>query len=61
MNCVIKRNVRQTGGISANNSPSTVNVRMQTSIKRSSKAVILGNSHLKGCTEKIITLVIRLE
>jgi len=61
MNCVIKSNVRQADEISANNSPSIVNVQMQTSIKRSSKVVLLGDSHLKGCTEKIITLVIPLE
>jgi len=46
-------NVRHADEISANNLPSTVNVRMQTSIKCSSKVVILGDSHLKGCTEKI--------
>jgi len=50
VNCVIKRNVRHADAISANNFLSTVNVRMQTSIKRSSKVVILGDSHLKGCT-----------
>ena len=53
VNCVIKRNVRHGDEISANNFLSTVNIRMQTSIKRSSKVVILGDSHLKGCTEKI--------
>jgi hypothetical protein len=34
-------------------SPSTVNVQMQSSIKCSSKVIILGDSHLKGCTERI--------
>jgi len=53
MNCVIKRNIRHADEISVNNFLSTVHVRMQTSIKCTSKVVILGNSHLKGCTEKI--------
>ena len=34
-------------------SPSTVNVQMKSSIKCSSKVIILGDSHLKGCTERI--------
>jgi len=51
--CVIKRNVGHADEISANNLLSTVNVRIQTSIKRSSKVVILGDNHLKGCTEMI--------
>jgi len=53
VDCVMKRNVRQADEISVNNSPSTLNVRMQTSIKHSSKVLILSDSHLKGCTEKI--------
>jgi hypothetical protein len=32
---------------------STVNIQMQSSIKRSSKVIILGDSHLKGCTERL--------
>jgi len=55
VNCVNKRNIRQADKTSENNSLSTVNVQMQTSIKHSSKVVILGDSHLKACTEKTDT------
>jgi len=53
VNCAIKRNVRHAGEVSVNIFPPTVNVRMQSSTKHRSKAVILGDSHLKGCTEMI--------
>ena len=53
VNCSIKRNVRHAGEVAVNNFPRTVNVRMQSSTKHRSKAVILGDSHLKGCTEMI--------
>jgi len=53
VNGVIKRNITHADEISSNNFLSTAHVRMQTSIKCSSKVVILGDIHLKECTEKI--------
>ena len=52
VNCVIERNVRQADEISANNSPSTANVRMQTSTERSSEVLIVGDSHLKAALRR---------
>jgi hypothetical protein len=53
VNCATKRNVRQADEVSVNNFPSVVNFRMHSSACRRSKVVILGDSHLKGCTERI--------
>jgi hypothetical protein len=53
VNCAIKRNVRQADEVSVNNFPSTVNSRTHSSAKRRSKVVILGDSHLTGCTVRI--------
>ena len=53
MDGVIKSTVKQDEEIPVYNSPYTVNVQKQISIKHSAKVAILSNSHLKGCTMKI--------
>jgi len=53
VNGVIKSTVKQDDEIHVYNSPYTVNVQKQISIKHSSKVAIVSDSHLKGCTMKI--------
>jgi len=53
VNNVTKRSAKQADKISVYNTPYTVTVPEHTPITHSSKVVILSDSHLKGCTEKI--------
>jgi len=53
VNGVIKSSVKQNDEIRVYNSPYTVNVQQQISIKHSAKVAIVSNSHLKGCTMEI--------
>jgi hypothetical protein len=53
VNCAIKRNPRLVNGGLVINFPSTGNARLQSPNKSKSKVVILSDSPLKGCTERI--------
>jgi hypothetical protein len=51
--CAIKRNPGLVNKVSVINFPSTGNARLQSPNKSKSKVVILSDSHLKVCTERI--------
>jgi hypothetical protein len=53
VNCAIKRNPRLVNEVSVIDFPSTGNAQLQSPNKRKSKVVILSDSHLKGCTERV--------
>jgi hypothetical protein len=53
VNGAIKRNRRLVNEVSVSNFPSTGNTQLLTPNKSKPKVVILSDSHLKGCIERI--------